>query len=84
MINRSNGVELNVFIPRVVDKTGLTGVYEFTLGFAGINIIVQQALPPATGRKEDPPGGATVILPIPVRKRPDAFHCARKATPVLN
>jgi uncharacterized protein (TIGR03435 family) len=39
MINESNGVALNAAVPRVVDKTGLNGVYEFTLGFAGIDIL---------------------------------------------
>jgi uncharacterized protein (TIGR03435 family) len=36
MVNESNG-EDNSVVPRVVDRTGLTGTYEFTLGFAGIN-----------------------------------------------
>ncbi len=39
MINESNGVALNASIPRVVDKTGLNGVYEFTLSFWGIAIL---------------------------------------------
>ena len=53
MINQSNGAELNVFVPRVVDKTGLTGVYEFTLGFAGI-AVMRASLRAATGRGGDP------------------------------
>jgi uncharacterized protein (TIGR03435 family) len=36
MVNESNGVEANANVPRVVDKTGLTGVYEFQLEFAGM------------------------------------------------
>ena len=36
MVNESNGVEANANVPRVVDKTGLTGVYEFQLEFGGM------------------------------------------------
>jgi uncharacterized protein (TIGR03435 family) len=34
-INMSNGVSISGVRPRVIDKTGLTGTYEFTLEFAG-------------------------------------------------
>jgi len=34
-INMSNGGPMNSVQPRVVDRTGLTGAYEFTLDFAG-------------------------------------------------
>jgi uncharacterized protein (TIGR03435 family) len=34
-INMSNGAPIGSPQPRVIDKTGLTGVYEFTLEFAG-------------------------------------------------
>ena len=36
MVNESNGVKAGTPIPRVVDKTGLTEDYEFTLGYAGL------------------------------------------------
>jgi uncharacterized protein (TIGR03435 family) len=37
-INASNGIPVGGPVPRVLDKTGLTGVYEFTLEFAGVMV----------------------------------------------
>ncbi|MGD0498300.1 MAG: TIGR03435 family protein [Bryobacteraceae bacterium] len=45
-INRSNGTPLSDPQPRVVDKTGLTGIYEFTLEFAGTTLLPGM-MPPA-------------------------------------
>jgi uncharacterized protein (TIGR03435 family) len=42
-INRSNGAPAGSPQPRVVDRTGLTGIYDFTLEFAGT-----MPLPPGT------------------------------------
>src|SRR6185503_6482094 len=39
MVNESTGVEMGKNVPRILDKTGLRGAYEFTLEFAGISII---------------------------------------------
>jgi uncharacterized protein (TIGR03435 family) len=35
-INLSRGLPLDAPLPRVVDKTGLTGLYEFNIEFAGL------------------------------------------------
>jgi uncharacterized protein (TIGR03435 family) len=45
MVNESNGVELSSMVPRIADKTGLKGAYEFTLEFAGM--FIPFAGPPA-------------------------------------
>ena len=71
MVNESNGAE-NAPIPRVVDKTGLTGVYEFTLGFAGKVI-----LPPAMAAIMDSlRAAAESHLPGPVRSESTATEPA--------
>jgi uncharacterized protein (TIGR03435 family) len=55
-INMSNGEPMNGSQPRVVDKTGLTGAYEFTLRFAGAWIATGAPLP-------DPAASEPVDLP---------------------
>jgi len=47
-VNESMGLEMGATMPRVADKTGLTGVYEFTLGFAGM-LIMPGLTPPPSG-----------------------------------
>ncbi len=47
-INESMGVEMSANMARVIDKTGLSGVYEFTLGFAGMMIMPNVAPPPGS------------------------------------
>ena len=49
-INESTGVEMTSNMARVADKTGLTGVYEFTLGFAGM-MIMPNVAPSARRRR---------------------------------
>jgi uncharacterized protein (TIGR03435 family) len=66
MINQSNAAEFHAVVPRVVDKTGLTGVYEFTLGFAGINIL-----------RGGPPDGAA-DAPDPGETGPTLFTALEK------
>jgi uncharacterized protein (TIGR03435 family) len=48
-INQSNGAPMGVAQPRVVDRTGLTGTYEFTLEFAGTVLMpgIVPSAPPA-------------------------------------
>lgn len=70
MISESNGVERNAAVPRVVDKTGLTGVYEFTLGFAGIVIL------PASPRATSSAGPTDV--PDPGEAGPTLFTALEK------
>jgi uncharacterized protein (TIGR03435 family) len=52
-IKESSGIEMGATNARVADKTGLTGVYEFTLGFAG-TIILSKATPPSSGGGDTP------------------------------
>ncbi len=54
-INTSMGLPLGSPQPRVVNKTGLPGLYEFTLEYAG-SILMPGSLPPpvATGQPEVP------------------------------
>ena len=54
-INESSGLERDATRPRVTDKTGLAGVYEFTLGFAGI-VIVPGAVETSSGAGAGDPG----------------------------
>jgi uncharacterized protein (TIGR03435 family) len=51
-INMSNGMPMGSPQPRVVDRTRLTGIYEFTLEFAG-TVVMSGAMPSA------PRGGET-------------------------
>lgn len=53
-INESNGADAGVAMPRVTDKTGLTGIYEFTLGFAGLTAPIGSAGDPAAPTVTDP------------------------------
>ncbi len=56
MVNESNGAE-NTVIPRIVDRTGLTGTYEFTLEFAGMFVLpASLAGTNATGPTQADPG----------------------------
>jgi uncharacterized protein (TIGR03435 family) len=45
-INESNGAPMGAPQPRVVDRTALTGIYEFTLEFAG-TMLIPGMVPPA-------------------------------------
>jgi uncharacterized protein (TIGR03435 family) len=67
-INMSNGTPIGSPQARVVDKTGLTGTYEFTLEFAG-SMASPELAPsaPAEGGPgmplaDDPTGGAPDIF----------------------
>ena len=58
-INEGNGVEMFTAMPRVRDRTGMTGVYEFTLEFAGLVVTPGPPLPddaadPAAHTATDP------------------------------
>lgn len=53
-INISNGEPMNGAQPRVVDRTGLTGAYEFTLEFAGAMVVPGAAPPSQQDAAADP------------------------------
>jgi len=57
-INTSNGVPMGSPQPRVVDRTGLTGIYEFTLEFAG-TMAMPGAMPPTPAGGETGPPAAS-------------------------
>jgi uncharacterized protein (TIGR03435 family) len=64
-INMSNGTPIGGPQVRVVDKTGLTGTYEFTLEFAGSMGMMPSALAggePGIPLASDPTGGAPDIF----------------------
>jgi uncharacterized protein (TIGR03435 family) len=54
-INASNGVPMGGPQPRVVDRTGLDGVYEFTLEFEGAMLPAGMMPPAPTGGDPSPP-----------------------------
>ncbi len=63
MVNESTGVEMGKNVPRINDKTGLTGIYEFTLEFAGISIIpIVEESPTETGARDPGNGGGQTIF----------------------
>ena len=47
-INEANGLEANTAMPRVADKSGLKGTYEFSLEFAGV-VVLAGMQSPSTG-----------------------------------
>ena len=53
-INISNGEPMNSAQPRVVDRTGLSGAYEFTLEFAGVMVVPGAAPPSPQDAASDP------------------------------
>ena len=67
-INMSNGTPIGEPQPRVVDKTGLTGTYEFTLEFAGSMRL--------SGTMPSEPAGGEPGMPLasdPAEGAPDIF-----------
>ena len=76
MVMESNGEQLGTTKPRVVDRTGLTGIYEFRLEFAGIDIF-----PPSLMSTIAAPGtGATAVpvAPEPGEAGPTIFTALEK------
>jgi len=72
-INISNGTPLGSPQPRVVDKTGLTGTYEFTLEFAGsIRSPGENLSAPADGEPGAP------LASDPAEAAPDIFTALEK------
>jgi uncharacterized protein (TIGR03435 family) len=45
-INESKGLESNLAMPRVADRTGLTGTYEIELQYAGVIVLPGMPVPP--------------------------------------
>jgi len=64
MVNESTGIEMGKNVPRINDKTGLAGVYEFTLEFAGISIIPIVGSPVEAGAQEPGNGGQTIFAAL--------------------
>jgi uncharacterized protein (TIGR03435 family) len=65
LISASNGDGMMAPPPRVVDKTGLTGDFDFTLEFAGSMMPVSAATPPGaegTPVASDPSGGGPSLF----------------------
>jgi len=72
-INISKGVPLGSPQPRVIDKTGLTGIYEFTLEFAGsIRSLGENLSAPADGEPGAP------LASDPDQAAPDIFAAIEK------
>jgi uncharacterized protein (TIGR03435 family) len=66
-INESKGLEAGAAMPRVADKTGLTGTFDFTLSFTGVVVVPGMTPPPAppargaaTQAASDPGGGPSL------------------------
>jgi uncharacterized protein (TIGR03435 family) len=60
MVNESNGAGPMDAVPRVVDQTGLTGKFEFTLEFAGsVPMPASVAALVAAARRDQPPAEAS-------------------------
>ena len=72
-INMSNGVPMGSMQPRVVDKTGLTGIYEFTLQFAGT--MSMAGVPPSPPPAED---AAMPAASDPTEGLPNIFSAVEK------
>jgi uncharacterized protein (TIGR03435 family) len=66
------GADLNAPLPRVMDKTGLTGRYDFTLAFdcpgcqglAGLPMSVRDSVPMLAGNGPGQGGGAASATPV--------------------
>ena len=54
-INESNGMEAGAMVPRVSDKTGLSGTHDFKLNFTGLIVMPGMTPSPATGELGDGP-----------------------------
>ena len=68
----SNGVSLADNVPRIVDKTGLAGTYEFTLEFAGITIF-----PASLVALAPPAADGPAVAPDPGEIGPTIFNAAQ-------
>jgi uncharacterized protein (TIGR03435 family) len=61
-INQSNGTETFAMLPRVADKTGLTGTYQITVEFEGIQIIPN--VPPPADAANPGDGGPNIFRAV--------------------
>jgi len=61
MINEANGVEANAAMPRVADKTGLSGTYQFNLEFAGIVLMPGMGPSPVSAGSDSGSGAPTLF-----------------------
>ncbi len=60
-INESSGLPEGLAAPRVTDKTGLNGNYDFSLEFAGVVLLAGTPPPASIG---DPEAGTTVFVAL--------------------